>query len=187
MDPTGLATTCDKEYCTVTADNAKNTSGRTIVAAADLKAGVNVNAQAEPNTLGVPGGNSEKLAAVERTGDGTVQVQAMETKNGQTSTGTTAGAKDPYPSDTVAIAHGHIDGGGHSSNGMVDDPASNGGLGDGSGLKAGVPVATVSHGQVGWHEMKDGRLQFSAPVGAMTPKQMDQMQRNLNVEQTHFQ
>jgi hypothetical protein len=158
------------------------------MASVDLKAAVSANVAGEPEALVVPGGKNEKLAAVERKADGTVEVQAMKTKNGQTTTGTTAGPADKFPSDTVAVAHGHIDGGPNRSGGMVDDPTSNGGLGDASSLKhGGVPMATVSHGEVGGHEMKNGRLQFSAHVGVMTDAQTQQMQQNLNVEQKQFQ
>jgi hypothetical protein len=69
---------------------------------------------------------------------------------------------------------------------MVDSPSANGGLGDASSLKAGIPMATVSKGEVGWHEMDNGTLQFSAPAGAMTSTQMKAIQQNLNVEQKQF-
>lgn len=70
---------------------------------------------------------------------------------------------------------------------MVDDPASNGGYGDTQSLKAGMPMATVSHGQVGWHEMQNGKLEFTYPGGALNGSQNQQMQSNLNVEQLSFQ
>jgi hypothetical protein len=70
---------------------------------------------------------------------------------------------------------------------MVDDPASNGGYGDTQGLKAGLPEATVSQGQVGWHGIDNGQLQFTYPAGALNGGQNKQMQSNLNVEQLRFQ
>gem|GEM_PF-4312126 len=48
-------------------------------------------------------------------------------------------------------------------------------------------MATVSRGQVGWHEMQDGQLQFTYPAGALNGSQNQQMQNNLNVEQLNFQ
>jgi hypothetical protein len=48
-------------------------------------------------------------------------------------------------------------------------------------------MATVYKGEVGWHELDNGRLQFVAPKDSMTSTQMTQMQDNLNVEQKSFQ
>jgi hypothetical protein len=85
------------------------------------------------------------------------------------------------------VIHGHIDAGPQRTNEMVDDPKSNRGLGDTQALVAGMPEATVSHGQVGWHEISSGQLQFSYPTGALTGSQNTQMQNNLNQEQSSFQ
>jgi hypothetical protein len=87
----------------------------------------------------------------------------------------------------LAAVHGHIDSGRNASNGMVDNPRLNGGLGNAEPLKLGLPNATVSHGQVGWREMDRGRLQFSYPDGAMNRNQIADTQSNLDVEQKLFQ
>ena len=47
--------------------------------------------------------------------------------------------------------------------------------------------ATVFKGQVGWHEMVGGQLQFSYPQGSLNDKQTEAIQSNLNVEQPYFQ
>jgi hypothetical protein len=86
----------------------------------------------------------------------------------------------------MAVAHGHIESGRSQSNGMVDDPQSNRGYGDTQPLKVGLPNATISNGQVGWHEIVNGQLQFTYPADAMTPSQSSQMQQNLNIEQRRF-
>lgn len=131
-------------------------------------------------------GNQEKLGFVVKESSGKLAVaNAADTTTGQTATGSTASAK--IPANAVAVTHGHIDSGPNRSTGMVDDPASNGGYGDTQGLKAGLPEATVSHGQVGWHEIKNGQLQFSYPAGALNGGQNKQMQSNLDVEQLRFQ
>lgn len=179
-DPTGLATSCDKNNCTITADNGPK-EGRTITASVEVKAAVNVGKDA----AATKSGSTEKLAAVEKNADGKLTVASVKgSGNGSPEGGTTA--KVSFPGDTVAGIHGHIDTGHDRSNGMVDKPSANGGLGDASSLKVGIPMATVSQGQVGWHEMDNGTLKFSAPAGAMTSSQMSDMQRNLNVEQKQF-
>ena len=175
-----MATSCDKNTCTITADNGTK-EGRTITASVDVKAAANVGKDA----AATKSGSTEKIAAVEKTADGKLAVATVKgSGDGSSSTGTTASVK--LPGDTVAGMHGHIDSGPDRSNGMVDSPRDNGGLGDASSLKVGVPMATVSQGQVGWHEMENGTLKFSAPAGAMTPSQMSAIQQNLNVEQKQF-
>ena len=179
-DPTGMATSCDKNTCTITADNGPK-EGRTITASVDVKAAANVGKDA----AATKSGSTEKIAAVEKTADGKLAVATVKgSGDGSSSTGTTASVK--LPGDTVAGMHGHIDSGPDRSNGMVDSPRDNGGLGDASSLKVGVPMATVSQGQVGWHEMSNGTLKFSAPAGAMSSSQMSAIQQNLNVEQKQF-
>jgi hypothetical protein len=176
-----LATSCDKNTCTITADNGPK-EGRTITASVDVKAAVNVHKDA----AATKSGSTEKLAAVERTADGKLTVAAVNSSGNGSPEGATT-AKVSFPGDTVAGIHGHIDTGpDRAPNGMVDKPSANGGLGDASSLKVGIPMATVSQGQVGWHEMDNGTLKFSAPAGAMTSSQMFDMQRNLNVEQKQF-
>ena len=106
------------------------------------------------------------------------------TTNTSNATGATASAT--IPQNAMGVIHGHIDGGANKSNGMVDAPKLNGGYGDTQSLKAGIPTATVSQGQVGWHEINNGQLQFSYPQGAMSGGQERQIQRNLNNEQKLF-
>jgi hypothetical protein len=68
---------------------------------------------------------------------------------------------------------------------MVDAPSKNSGYGDRQSLtlRTPMPMATVSHGQVGWHEIQNGQLTFTAPVGAVTESQRISIQKNLNAEQ----
>jgi hypothetical protein len=69
---------------------------------------------------------------------------------------------------------------------MVDRPKLNRGFGDTESLKAGIPTATVSNGQVGWHESSNGQLQLTYPKGALDDGQTKRMQKNLNREQKKF-
>ena len=187
-DPTGLATTCtgsgNEKQCTMTADtfSQKHSNGQTATASAETRAAVNSG----KSTVVVKSGSNEKLAFAVKGADGKTTVQpASNTKTARTSTGNTASAT--IPQGAVAAVHGHIDGGSDASDGMVDDPGSNGGYGDTQPLKAGLPNATVSNGQVGWHEIVNGQLQFTYPGGAMSSSQQSQMQQNLNTEQKLFQ
>lgn len=84
--------------------------------------------------------------------------------------------------------HGHIDTGPDASEGMVDAPSLNGGYGDTASLalRRPIPMATVSHGQVGWHEIQNGQLTFTAPLGALNTVQQAMIQKNLNAEQDLF-
>ena len=147
----------------------------TAKASVDVKAAVNVGKDA----VAVKSG-SEKGGVVTEGPDGKLAVIPEKGKTGDlTATISVDKLHD------VAGMHGHPD----NANGMVDDPSKNGGLGDTSSLilKNPIPMATVYKGQVGWHELDNGRLQFSAPKDSMTSTQMDQIQRNLNVEQKLFQ
>ena len=71
---------------------------------------------------------------------------------------------------------------------MVDVPSVNG-YGDSQSLSVAnpIPTATVFKGQVGWHGISKGQLQFSYPEGAMNSTQAKEMQTNLDVEQGKFQ
>jgi RHS repeat-associated protein len=187
-DPDGRKTTCTgsgkDQQCTITADtyNPATSTHQTIVAGPPVKEA----AEQGKSVVAVHSGSQEKLGFVVQGSDGKLSVQsASDTKTGETATGSTASAT--IPSDAVAGIHGHIDSGPNQSNGMVDDPKSNGNYGDTQSLKAGIPMATVSQGQVGWHEMQNGQLQFSYPGGALNGSQSQQMQSNLNVEQLNFQ
>lgn len=95
----------------------------------------------------------------------------------------------------VAYGHGHIDG---TSDGMIDkwDP-SRGLHGDIESLRTEnpVPMATVSEGRIGWHQLENGRLQFMYPVGSYSETEKDrnkerrmtqEMQKNLDLQQSLF-
>ena len=122
-------------------------------------------ADAGKSQVAVRSGNNEKLGFVVKGPDGKPVVQSASNAK----TGSTVSGK--IPEGAMAIIHGHIDSGPNRSNGMVDDPKSNGGYGDTQPLKAGLPNATVSNGQVGWHEIVSGQLQFTYPGGALTSSQ----------------
>ena len=183
IDPDGRTTTCANGSCTITADtfDPKKSNGQTVMASAEVKAA----GQEGRHTVAVHNGSEEKMGFIVKTSDGSLKVQnSSDTKTAATNTGNTATAA--IPAGAVALIHGHIDSGANRSNGMVDDPASNHGYGDTMALAAGMPEATVSHGQVGWHEINGGQLQFSYPAGALTGGQNTQMQGNLNVESQTF-
>lgn len=95
---------------------------------------------------------------------------------------------------TVAFGHGHRDG---ISDGMIDewDPG-NDLYGDVESLRGGdpLPMATVSEGRIGWHQLDNGRVQFMYPVGSYSPKEekeerrmRERIQKNLDHEQSLFQ
>jgi RHS repeat-associated protein len=184
IDPQGRATTCNNGTCTITADtyNPSKSNGQTVMASPAVKAA----GEAGKGTVAVHNGPVEKLGFIVKTSDGSLQVQnASDTKTGTTDTAVTASAT--VPDNAVALIHGHIDAGPERTNGMVDDPKSNGGYGDTQALADNMPEATVSHGQVGWHEISNGQLQFTYPSGAMNGSQNNKMQNNLNQEQANFQ
>jgi hypothetical protein len=89
------------------------------------------------------------------------------------------------PSNAEAGIHGHID---SEPSGFVDSTLDNHGYGDTQSLtlQNAVPMATVSHGQVGWHVLDDGQLKFIYPEGAMSEDQIHLIQYNLNNEQKLF-
>ncbi|WP_295951586.1 RHS repeat-associated core domain-containing protein [uncultured Xanthomonas sp.] len=182
-DLDGRAVSCANKECVMTADtfdSAKST-GQTALATSDIKAAT----EASKSQMGA-GRGPETLGFALKGADGKTTVQpASNVKTGKTATGNTASSK--IPQGALAAVHGHIDKGPDRSNGMVDDPRSNGGLGDTQGLKANLPVATISQGQVGWHEINGGQLQFTYPQGALSGSQTEQMQNNLDKEQKFFQ
>lgn len=111
-------------------------------------------------------------------------MQVATTAN--TTTNSTGGtASSTVPAGAEFGNHGHIDSGPNRSNGMVDAPSLNGGDGDTKSLALHnpMPMATVSQGQVAWHEIQNGQLSFTATVGALTPSQQQAIQHNLNSEQ----
>ena len=182
-DPTGLATTCTPTGCVTTADtyNPARSTGQTALATPEMRAA----GEAGKGQVAVTSGDREKLGFVVKEPNGTLAVQTAKAQTGDTDTGSTARATNP--AGATAGIHGHIDSGENASNGMVDDPRSNGGYGDTQSLKAGLPMGTVSQGQVGWHEIQNGQLQFSYPKGALNSMQTREIQKNLNTEQQKFQ
>jgi len=182
-DLDGRAVSCANKECVMTADtfNAAKSTGQTTLASPDTKAAT----QASTSQMGA-GKGPETLGFAVKGADGKTTVQpASNVTTGKTATGNTASAA--IPQGAQAVVHGHIDKGPDKSNGMVDDPKSNGGYGDTQALKANLPVATISQGQVGWHEINGGQLQFTYPQGALSGSQTTQMQTNLNNEQKLFQ
>lgn len=182
-DPDGRAKSCANNQCVITADthNPAKSNGQTTLASPDLRAAGNA---AVPQFT-VKSGSKESLCFFVPDASGKPVAQpAQSMTNTSNSTGATASAT--IPQNAVGVIHGHIDGGPNKSNGMVDAPKLNGGYGDTQSLKAGIPTATISQGQVGWHEINNGQLQFSYPQGAMSGGQERQVQRNLNNEQQLF-
>ncbi len=183
-DPTGKVTKCDTQNCTTTADtyNPAHSTGQTTVATPDMRTA----ATAEVNKVAIHIGTRETLGYGVRDANGKLTVKMAVTSLGNTtanSSGATASTK--VPSNAEFAIHGHIDGGPNRSNGMVDAPAMNSGYGDTQSLtlKNPIPMATVSHGQVGWHEIQNGQLSFTAPVGAVNAAQQQAIQSNLDSEQ----
>jgi len=106
--------------------------------------------------------------------------------NGQSLTGNTE--KSSVPTNAFAEAHGHNNIGPSALRGMVDSPRDNNGYGDTSplALKNPIPNATVFRGDVGWHQIRNGQLEFAFRAGAMSDHQQNDMQNNLNTEQSLF-
>lgn len=182
-DPDGRAKSCANDQCVITADtyNPAKSNGQTTLASPDLRAAGNA---AVPQFT-VKSGSKESLGFFVPDASGKPVAQPAQGMT-NTSNGSGATASAAIPQNAMGVIHGHIDGGSNKSNGMVDAPKLNGGYGDTQSLKVGIPTATVSQGQVGWHEINNGQLQFSYPQGAMNGSQETQMQRNLNNQQKLF-
>ncbi len=183
-DPDGRAKSCANNQCVITADsfNPAKSTGQTAVASPDLRAA----GQAAVPQFTVKSGSKESLGFFTPDANGKPVAQpAQSVTTTNNSVGATVAAV--IPKNAMGVIHGHIDGGPNQSNGMVDAPKLNGGYGDTQALRSGMPTATVSQGQVGWHEINNGQLQFSYSQGAMTNGQERQIQRNLNQEQKLFQ
>lgn len=183
-DPDGRAKACANKGCTITADtySAAKSNGQTALASPSMRAAANA---AVPQFT-VKSGSEESLGFIMSGTNGEMTAQSAQGVQ-TTSSGAGATAATAIVQGAVGVIHGHIDGGPHMSDGMVDAPELNGGYGDTQPLKAGLPTATVSHGQVGWHEINNGQLQFSYPEGAMSSDQEGKIQNNLNNEQKLFQ
>lgn len=190
-DPDGRKTTCtgsgSNQQCTTTADtyNPATSNHQTATASPAVRSVI----QAGKSRLEVPTGDTESggYVAPNASGKPVLVVQS----NAQQRPGETQNASTDAitaPAGTMAFAHGHIDSGPNQSNGMVDVPTANGGTGDAVSLKLNppVPMATVSHNQVGYHEIVNGQLQFTYPGSALNSTQRNEMQSNLNLEQAAF-
>jgi hypothetical protein len=195
-DPTGKVTTCTgsgtNQQCTTTSDTftAAHSNGQTTLPTTTMQNAANAGAgaMASPGPNSQPNQESAGVLHWNSPDDSTTVRPETGAKSGSTATGDTTTVTFRGPSDVAGI-HGHIDSGPKASNGMVDDPKSNGNYGDTASLALphARPMATVSHGQVGWHGISGGRLQFTFPQGAMTPAQIQQMQQNLDTEQDNFE
>ena len=88
---------------------------------------------------------------------------------------------------TVAFGHGHIDG---TSDGMIDKwSPSEKTYGDIEPLRIDnpVPMATLSEGRVGWHQLDNGRLQFIYPSDSkFSEHEAEEIQKNLDRQQSLF-
>lgn len=102
--------------------------------------------------------------------------------------------KAPPPPGTRFGVHNHRPG---HTRGFIDENHANSGYGDASALALPQPfpmftVARPTEGAfkgedtIGVHEMVNGRLQFRAPLGAMTDRERDEIQRNLDRAQRNF-
>lgn len=183
IDPDGRAVSCANGVCTMTADSfdPSRSNGKTAVASPDLRAA----GDSAVAKFSVKSGSQESLGFFVPDANGKPQaVKAQDVKTSDKATGDTAAAS--VPKGAVAAIHGHIDSGPQKSNGLVDAPKLNGGYGDTQSLTGGMPMATVSQGKVGWHEINNGQLQFTYPEGALSGSQEKSMQKNLDAEQTLF-
>jgi len=130
-------------------------------------------------------GEQESLGFFTRGADGNIEAKhAEDVTHSSGETGVTASAR--IPEGALGVIHGHIERGSHAADGMVDDPNSNDGYGDTHSLRIGLPNATVFRRWVGWHEINNGRLQFSYPEGALSERQEGKIQSNLDQSQKNF-
>jgi RHS repeat-associated protein len=183
-DPSGTRTSCDGSSCTTTADtyDPARSTGQTTVATSEMREAAAAGASA----IAVPRGDQERLGFGVRDAHGSLVVTAVDATTDRTTTGSTASAS--VPTGAEFVSHGHIDSGRNASDGMVDAPSRSTPYGDTQSLALPqpIPTATVSQGQVGWHEIRNGQLQFTTPIGAVTRSQQRTLQRNLNREQRLF-
>ena len=167
-----------------------NSNGDTAVATPEMRAA----AQAAADQYRVQKGIAEKAGFLAPDANGRQSYQGGGgSRAGSTSSADTLGVQ--VPDNASALLHGHIerstDPESGGDDGMVDEPGANYGYGDTESLsrehvKRPIPTATEYNGQVGWHEIDNGQLQYTYPEGSMTPAQEQQMQKNLNREQKKF-
>ena len=178
-------------------ENAARLNGRDAIVTAQIRA----IAQANIDKVRVRAGQYEKTVVAYLLPDGTVEVRPLGkgTTRGSVDTGDFISGGTSGPGRPLFIIHGHIERYTSPSDGllsrrrgaqdMVDDPDNPEAkyLGDAYSLmRLGIPVATVYNGYIGWHEIRDGQLIFSAPTAALSKDQINALQRNLNQEQDRF-
>jgi hypothetical protein len=187
-DPTGRATTCagtgPNAQCTMTADtfDPARSDHKTAVPSAPVKAAVE-QGKDKVSTFG----DHEKVGFVVPGADGKPTLQTdTDATTSSTTTANTAAAT--VPSGAMALAHGHDEIGPTALKGMVDSTKDAGGYGDTQSMASNnpIPTATVFRGDVGWHQVQNGQLQFTFRAGTLTGAQSSAMQSNLNNEQQLF-
>ncbi|WCM27195.1 hypothetical protein NDN01_24965 [Sphingomonas sp. QA11] len=150
---------------------------RTIVATPEMKTA----AEANIGNLKVNAGEEEILAFGYLMPDGRIEVRVARGKAGNL----TYRGRPSGPGKVLFGIHGHPSGDG--SDGMVDAPSENDGYGDTDALfKRSIPMATVYNGKIGWHEMVEGQLIFTAPQEIVSAQQRRSLQGNLDRSQQLF-
>ncbi|MES2452517.1 MAG: hypothetical protein V4610_18350 [Pseudomonadota bacterium] len=150
---------------------------RTIVATPEMKTAAAVNV----GKLKVNASEKEILAFGYLMPDGRIEVRVARGKPGDL----TYRGRPSGPGKVLFGIHGHPSDDG--SDGMVDAPSKNHGYGDTDALfKSSIPMATVYNGKIGWHEMVEGQLIFTAPRGIVSAQQRRSLQNNLDRSQQLF-
>lgn len=178
----------DWDYETIQAvfEPAKSKGATAVASPEDLEA-----VYQNQNMVAVPWyGGAEKMGFLMPGGNGGYSFQQAGNLHTY-GTKTSHNATGDVPAGAKIGMHGHVP---DKGDGFVDDLSSTSGLGDSQtlNLHTPIPMATVTkNGKnepylIGVHEIVNGRLQFRAPVGSMTPKQRSQIQRNLDEEQKKF-
>jgi len=183
IDLDGREKTCMNGHCIITANmhNPDNSNGQTTLASSELRAAANQVA----HRFRVRSGEQESLGFFTLGSDGNIKAEhAQGVTHSSSETGVSVSAA--VPEGAIGVIHGHIENGSHAADGMVDDPNRKNPYGDANPLRIGLPNATVFREQVGWHEINEGRLQFSYPEGAMNGRQEHKIQSNLDKVQKYF-
>jgi RHS repeat-associated protein len=179
MDPSGTVCTTDRTSCT-------SDTFRADKATVDVKHETNMDAGVvaragdyqEPTEQGGEPTGIGMSKGLESGGGGTVM--RTDSKPGKTSTAQTATLKAEDVLGADAVVHGHLGGT------VTDEPQANKGYGDTQSLKLGVPTYTVEGSRVGVHDAPGGQLRFQMIKGVMTTEEMQEIQKNLNIEQELF-
>jgi hypothetical protein len=166
--------------------NVPRLSRKTIVATPAMR----TEAEAAISLVDVKVGDFEKMAFGYLMPDGTIQVREVKGKPGSTKDADTYRGHPSGPGIPIFGMHGHIvtrKNGKKGNDGMVDSVSVEEGWGDTHALKQyGIPMATIYNGAIGWHEMIDGQLIFTAPLAAVTQSQAAQLQSNLTSTQEKY-